>query len=475
MLRKGEINSTQIVEECFNNVQKFAHLNSFISTTDKQNLLSKAQSIDQKRKKGEAVGILNGLPIAIKDNFNVQGTLTSCASKMLSNYISPYTATVCQKLIDSDGLIIGKTNLDEFAMGSFTSNSHYGPTINPYPSLLNDQSKDQYYPGGSSGGSAVAVATSQCYGALGSDTGGSVRLPASWCNIVGLKPSYGLCSRYGLVSYASSLDTPAIFTRTVEDSALLLDIIAGYDPNDSTSIKNPATRNYNKDIQELSGVTVGIPLECNVEELPEEIEDAWNEGIGFLKARGARVKFVSLPNMKYALPAYYIIAPAEASSNLARYDGLRYGITTPTFENTREAFTKTREMGFGDEVKRRILVGTFVLSSSSYKDYFLQAAKVRSLVREDFSNAFKEVDVLLTPTSTGLPPKLNSTHSQQNPLEEFLNDLMTIPASMAGVPAISVPMPISEKGIPVGLQLIANYLEESKLLNIATVLQQINN
>lgn len=465
-LELGNVTSLETMNNSLNLIEELKSLNAFVSVEPAEQLRDLASSHDLPG----SSSILRGLPIAVKDNFNVANKPTTCASQVLKGYKATYTATVCQRLLDAGGIIVGSTNMDEFGMGSFNTFSAYGPARHPF--LLNEQGEHAFVSGGSSGGSAVAVASQQVYAALGSDTGGSVRLPAAWCHIYGLKPTYGLCSRYGLVAYASSLDTPGLLARSVDDCALLLNIIGGPDSNDATcsTREKEDYATYNNYAKSLADVTIGVPVEYNTTELPEDIREMWFAAVSDLKSKGATIKNVSLPHTKYALSAYYIIACAEASSNLARYDGVRFGHrTTEKVANFADLITKSRDEGFGEEVKRRILLGTFVLSHSAYEDYFLKAAKIRRLVSQDFVAAFRDVDVLLTPTSTGPPPRIDQRYS--NPTEAYLNDIMTIPSNLAGVPALSVPALTRGTKQPRGLQLIGKRFNERALFYVASQLE----
>jgi aspartyl-tRNA(Asn)/glutamyl-tRNA(Gln) amidotransferase subunit A len=470
LLKEGKITSISLVDSCIAKMKELQPLNAFVSIEDEVILKNKANDYDSKRKSGHNVGLLGGIPVAIKDNYNLMGKHTTCASKMLQNYVSTYTATVVDRLEIDGGIIMGNTNMDEFAMGSLNTFSVYGPCANP---LLKDENGYSFAAGGSSGGSAVAVASFQCFAALGSDTGGSVRLPAAWCNIYGLKPTYGLCSRYGMISYASSLDTPGILARTVDDCALILSIIGGSDKNDAncTAREKQNYMNYRKG-KSISQMTIGVPAEYNTVELPEEIRQTWVRTILHLEAQGATIKSISLPHTKYALPAYYIIACAEASSNLARYDGVRYGhSSTAKSENFHEMITLARDEGFGEEVKRRILLGTFVLSQSEYEEFFIKSAKIRHLIADDFIKSFKEVDLILTPTTTGDPPKLKENPS--NPADVFLNDIMTVTSNLAGVPAMNIPL-LTQQGKPCGVQLMADRFNEEIIFFVADALKDLN-
>jgi aspartyl-tRNA(Asn)/glutamyl-tRNA(Gln) amidotransferase subunit A len=456
-----ERSAVEITQEYLNYVDKLEpKLHSFLCVTSDLALES-AQKTDAKIASGEEIGILEGIPIAIKDNMATKGISTTCGSKMLANFIPPYESTVTQKLRDRGAVILGKTNLDEFAMGSSTENSGYQLTANPW-----DTSR---VPGGSSGGSAAAVAGGECVVALGSDTGGSIRQPASFCGVVGLKPTYGLVSRFGLVAYASSLDQIGPFARNVEDAAILLQAIAGYDSQDSTSLKVEIP-DYTKFLKpDLKGLKVGIIKETFGEGLDQIVADRVNGAIQKLTELGAEVKEISCPRFRYGLPAYYIIAPSEASANLARYDAVKYGLRKDA-DNLMEMYRKTREQGFGLEVKRRIMLGTYALSAGYYDAYYLKAQKVRTLIKQDFETAFEDVDVLICPTSPTTAFKAGEKTA--DPLNMYLSDLMTIPVNLAGLPGMSVPCGFDAQNLPIGMQLISNVLREDVLFQVGYAYQQ---
>ena len=411
--------------------------------------------------------LLNGIPLAIKDLFCTKSMPTTAASKILKDFQPPYESFVTQKLLNQGSIFMGKTNCDEFAMGSANTTSYFGNVINPL------SSKDRpLVPGGSSGGSAAAVAANLCLGATGTDTGGSIRQPASFCGIVGIKPTYGLCSRWGVVAFASSLDQAGIFANNVEDSALLMEGIAGYDSNDSTSA-NVKIPNYCQSINtNLIGKTVGIPSEYNVPGIPEEISIVWEKAIKKLENGGVKIKRISLPHTKYALPTYYIIAPAEASSNLARYDGVKYGFRSEISSSLDDMYELTRREGFGKEVKRRILIGTYVLSSGYYDAYYIKAQKVRKLIANDFENAFRECDFILTPTTPS--PAFPIGDKEDDPIKMYLNDIFTVPASLAGIPGISIPFGKSKDGLPLGIQLLSKHFNEQTIFDAASFLEKNN-
>ncbi len=424
--------------------------------------LEQAKKVDHKIAAGEEIGILEGIPIGIKDNMCTKGIKTTCASRILDNFVPPYESTVTQKLQDAGAIMVGKTNLDEFAMGSSTENSGYQVTANPWDL--------ERVPGGSSGGSAAAVAANECVVSLGSDTGGSIRQPASFCGVIGLKPTYGLVSRFGLVAYASSLDQIGPFARNVEDAAILLSAIAGHDSRDSTSLK-VAIPDYTQYLQSdlKKGLKVGIIGETVGEGLDPSVAKSVENAIAQLEALGAEVKEISCPRFRYGLPAYYMIAPSEASANLARYDAVKYGIRESA-DNLVSMYNTTRATGFGAEVKRRIMLGTYALSAGYYDAYYLKAQKVRTLIKQDFETAFEEVDVLISPTAPTTAFKAGEKTS--DPLSMYLSDLMTIPVNLAGLPGINVPCGFDAAGLPIGMQLISNVLREDLLFHVAYAYEQ---
>lgn len=407
---------------------------------------------------------LKGLPIAVKDNISTEGLNTTCSSKMLKDYEPPYDATVVEKINQAGGIINGKTNMDEYAMGSSTENSAFFPTVNPWG--------ENRVPGGSSGGSAAAVAAGMAPAALGSDTGGSIRQPASFCGVVGMKPTYGAVSRYGLVAFASSLDQIGPLARKVDDIAVMMNVITGKDDNDSTSVnrKYPDFTNYLKN--DVEDFNLGIPNQYFEMDFDDQVKDSVMEGIDKLKEAGATVEKVDITGAEYALAAYYIIATAEASSNLARYDGVRYGLRAQEANNLKEMFTKTRQQGFGDEVKRRIMLGTYVLSAGYYDDFYLQAQKVRTLIKNDFDELFKEYDLIVSPTTPTTAFKIGE---KRDPLEMYAADIFTVPVNIAGIPAISIPCGFDQKGLPIGLQLMGPHFAEGKIIQAAYTLEKILN
>ncbi len=454
-LVKKERSATEIATEALDRINNLEpKLKAFLTVTPEV-ALEQAKAVDAKIASGEDIGILEGIPIGIKDNMCTKGIKTTCGSKILANFVPPYESTVTQKLKDAGAVAVGKTNLDEFAMGSSTENSAYQVSANPWDL--------ERVPGGSSGGSAVAVAAEECVVALGSDTGGSIRQPASLCGIVGMKPTYGLVSRFGLVAYASSLDQIGPFARTVEDAAILLGTIAGHDPNDSTSLKVEIP-DYTQFLKpEIKGLKIGIIKETFGEGLDGEVDESVRAAIGHLKALGAEIKEISCPRFRYGLPTYYIIAPSEASANLARYDAVKYGMREEA-DNLLSMYRKTRAAGFGAEVKRRIAIGTYTLSAGYYDAYYLKAQKVRTLIKQDFEKGFAEVDVLVCPTSPTTAFKAGEKTA--DPLSMYLSDLTTIPVNLAGLPAMSIPCGFDKKGLPIGLQLISNVLREDLLFNV---------
>jgi aspartyl-tRNA(Asn)/glutamyl-tRNA(Gln) amidotransferase subunit A len=423
--------------------------------------LAQAKKADETISRGQC-NPLTGIPLAIKDILCMKGVTTTCGSKILENFIPPYDATVIKRLREEDAVFIGRTNMDEFAMGSSTETSYFGPTGNPW-----DTSR---IPGGSSGGSAAAVAADECIAALGTDTGGSIRQPAACCGLVGLKPTYGRVSRFGLIAFASSLDQAGPMTKDVHDTALLMNVICGYDPLDSTSLKVEVpdyTAVLGKDV---AGMSIGIPKEYFMEGLDREVEKAVSEAIKVLEGLQMEVKEVSLPHTDYAVAAYYLIAPAEASSNLARYDGVKYGYRTGKDTGLLDMYTSSRSEGFGTEVKRRIMLGTYALSAGYYDAYYKKASQVRTLIRNDFETVFKECDVIVTPTYPTSAFKIGE--KVNDPLNMYLSDIFTIPANLAGIPAISLPCGFTGEGLPIGLQLLSNSFQEEKLIQVAAAYEQ---
>jgi aspartyl-tRNA(Asn)/glutamyl-tRNA(Gln) amidotransferase subunit A len=463
-LAAGDFTSEELTQAHLDATEAARDLNAYVTETPEL-ALERAKQSDARRSKGESVGALDGIPLAIKDLFCTEGVLTTASSHILDGFTPPYESTVTQNLRNAGAVMLGKTNMDEFAMGSANITSYYGPVKNPW--YLND-GKDRV-PGGSSGGSAATVAARIALGAAGSDTGGSIRQPASFCGIVGMKPTYGRCSRWGMVAFASSLDQAGPITRTVRDAAIMLQGMVGHDAKDSTSVDLPIP-NFEAAIGgDLKGKRIGIPAEYQIDGMSEEINDLWRQGMDWLQAAGAEPVEVSLPHTKYALPTYYIVAPAEASSNLARYDGVRYGLRVDG-DSLEDMYEATRAEGFGQEVRRRIMIGTYVLSAGYYDAYYVKAQKVRSLIFKDFSDAFDQVDAILTPTAPY--PAFAIGEKMDDPVQMYINDVFTVPASLAGLPAISVPAGLSNEGLPLGLHLITKPFDEEGLFQVADVLEQ---
>ncbi len=461
-LYSKEISAKELVDLYYKKIDEVEKNIQALNSLTKEIAYKTAQLVDKKIANGENIPPLAGIPLIIKDNICVKDTLTTASSKMLENFISPYNATVAEKLNENLIPIIAKANLDEFAMGSSTENSAFKVTKNPHN--LNK------VPGGSSGGSAASVAAGEALLSLGSDTGGSIRLPASFCGLVGIKPTYGRVSRYGLIAFASSLDQIGPFANTVEDAALLLEAISGYDTNDSTSI-NVSVPKYAQNLDlNIKGKKIGVIKELLAEGVQFEVKESIEKAIQKYKDLGAEIIEISLPHVKYAIATYYIIATAEASSNLARYDGVRYTYRAKDCKNLIDMFTKTRSEAFGDEVKRRIMLGTYVLSSGYYDAYYKKAQQVRALIKEDYNKAFEKVDILLSPTCPTTAFDINSKVS--DPLSMYLTDIGTITINLAGLPAMSLPYGVDKDNMPIGVQLIANVLEEQKLLNFAYALEQ---
>ena len=447
--------SVELTQAYLDAVTATRPLNQFVTeTADKA--LEMAAASDARLAKAEA-GLLEGLPLGIKDLFCTKAVQTTACSAILKGFVPEYESHVTDQLWQAGGVLMGKLNCDEFAMGSSNETSYFGNVINPL--------KDNVVPGGSSGGSAAAVCANLTPATIGTDTGGSIRQPASFTGTVGLKPTYGLCSRWGIVAFASSLDQAGPMTKNVSDCALMLEAMVGFDPKDSTSI-NKKKENYSKNLsKDIKGLKIGIPKEYRVDGMPSQIEELWDKGKKILKEEGAEIIDISLPHTEYALPTYYIVAPAEASSNLARYDGVKYGFRSSKGTNLIEMYENTRSEGFGDEVKRRILIGTYVLSSGYYDAYYLKAQKVRQLIKRDFDQSFKNVDAILTPSTPSSAFQIGE--KKDDPISMYLNDVFTVPVNLAGVPAISIPAGLDKNKLPLGLQLIGKPLAEQTLLNIA--------
>jgi len=437
--------------------------NAFITIT-RDKALAMAKASDEKLAKGQG-GLIEGIPVGVKDLFCTKDVLTTAASHILDGFKPQYESTITQRIWDQGGVMLGKLNLDEFAMGSGNLTSYYGHVKSPWK-----KDGKHLVPGGSSGGSAAAVAANLCPIALGTDTGGSIRQPASFCGIVGIKPTYGRCSRWGIVAFASSLDQAGPITRTVRDSAIMLNVMCGHDAKDSTSV-NMQVPDFEKALTgNIKGKKIGIPKEYRPDGMNAEILAMWDNGIKLLKEAGAEIIDISLPHTKYALATYYIVAPAECSSNLARYDGVRFGLRVGGEESLTAMYEKTRAAGFGAEVKRRIMIGTYVLSAGYYDAYYKKAQKVRWLIAEDFRKAFEKVDAILTPTAPSAP--FGFDYKPSDPVEMYLNDVFTVPTSLAGLPGISIPGGLNKDGLPLGLQLIGKAFDEETVLNVAHALEQ---
>ena len=462
-LQSGEVSSRELVDQHLKRIEvSESSLNVYVEVTADR-ARSEASRIDEARAAGESLGSLAGIPLAIKDNLCTQGVRTTCASRMLERFVPPYEATVTERLWASGGVLMGKTNLDEFAMGGSTETSAFGPTLNPW--------NTSHVPGGSSGGSAAAVASGSCLASLGSDTGGSIRQPASFCGVVGLKPTYGRVSRWGLVAFASSLDQVGPFATCVADAAELLQVIAGPDPRDSTCLKVDVPDYTAALDQSIKGLKVGIIRECfEADGLDAEVKASVQASAAQLEALGAELVEVSCPRFNDGIATYYVIAPSEASANLARYDGVKYGFRADNAESLAAMTSCSRAEGFGAEVQRRILIGTYALSAGYVDAYYKKAQQLRTLIRRDFDAAFQQVDLLLTPTAPSTAFRTGA-HAD-DPLSMYLADLLTIPVNLAGLPAISVPCGFSQSGLPIGVQLIGNVLEEARLLQVAHQYEQ---
>jgi len=463
-VRSKKISSKELTGAFVKAVEDARPLNAFVTETPERALAMAADS-DARIAKGNARA-LEGLPLAIKDLFCTKGVRTTAGSRILGNFVPPYESTVTQNLWNAGAVMLGKTNMDEFAMGSSNETSAYNPVINPWRARNSNQS---LVPGGSSGGSAAAVSGNLCLGATGTDTGGSIRQPAAVTGIVGLKPTYGRCSRWGIVAFASSLDQAGPMARTVRDAAILLKAMASVDPMDSTSVDVPVP-DYEATLEGgVKGLRIGIPKEYRIDGAPPEIDALWAEGAAWLKAQGAELVEVSLPHTKYALPAYYIVAPAEASSNLARYDGVRYGHRAAGAHDITDLYEKSRAEGFGAEVRRRILIGTYVLSAGYYDAFYLRAQKLRTLIARDFTEAFKKCDVLLTPATPG--PAFALGAKSDDPVSMYLNDVFTVTVNLAGLPGLSVPAGLTAEGLPLGLQIIGKAFDEATVLRAGRAIE----
>ncbi len=468
-LKNKDFTATELTKAHISALEAARHLNAFIVETPEIAMKQAAES--DKRYAAGISRALDGIPFANKDLFCTNGVQTTAASKILEGFIPQYESTVSQKLFDDGAVMLGKTNLDQFAMGSSNTTSAYGNVINPWK--RSGGSNADLVPGGSSGGSAAAVAARIAMGATATDTGGSIRQPAAFCGIVGIKPTYGRCSRWGVVAFSSSLDHPGPLARTVKDNALLLQSMSGHDPKDSTSANIPVPDFAAALTGDIKGKRIGIPKEFRLEGMPEDIEKLWDQGVKWLKEAGAEIVDISLPHTKYALPTYYIIAPAEASSNLARYDGVRYGYRAEDADTLKDMYAKTRAEGFGDEVKRRIMIGAYVLSAGYYDAYYIKAQKVRRLILQDFEKAFEICDAILTPTAPSAAFEIGA--NEDDPVKMYLNDVFTVTANLAGIPAMSVPAGLDSQGLPLGLQILGKAWDEEMVFKVGGVIEQAAN
>ena len=456
-IKNKEVTIKEVLDDIYSRIEDVEPKVDAYITLTKDLAYKRAEELQEKLNNGEDIGVLGGVPIAIKDNICTNGVKTTCASKMLENFTPIYDATVVKKLEEAGAIIVGKTNMDEFAMGSSTETSYFKKTKNPWN--LNR------VPGGSSGGSAAAVSSDMAFAALGSDTGGSIRQPASYCSVVGLKPTYGLISRFGLIAFASSLDQIGPFTKTVEDAAVMLNVISGHDKLDTTSADIEKVDYTKSLVNDVKGKVIGIPTDFITEGISEDVKQAYDNAIDTLKEAGAKIEEIKLEYAKYSLATYYIIATAEASSNLGRYDGIRYGYRAKDFNDLDELYVKSRTEGFGDEVKRRIMLGTYVLSSGYYDAYYKRAQQVRTLIVENFKKAFEKCDVIMIPTAPNTSFKFGAHNA--SPLEMYLEDIYTVPVNIAGLPGISVPGGFGKNGMPIGIQFIAKAFDEQNLLQVA--------
>jgi len=460
-MSKGDFSSEELTKAHIDACMEGADLNAFITTTF-ESAMESAKASDARRAKGE-VGKLEGAPLGVKDLFCTEGVKTTAGSKILGDFAPPYESSVTANM-KADGMVmLGKLNLDEFAMGSSNETSAFGPVINPW------RKDEDLVPGGSSGGSAAAVAADMCLGATATDTGGSIRQPASFTGTVGIKPTYGRCSRWGTVAFASSLDQAGPIAKTVKDAAILLESMSGYDSKDSTSLNVDVPKWSESCGKSVKGLRIGIPKEYAIDGMPAEIQALWDQGIAWMKDAGAEIVPITLPHTKYALPAYYVVAPAEASSNLARYDGMRYGARVDGAD-LNDTYDLTRTAGFGDEVRRRIMIGTYVLSAGYYDAYYLRAQKVRTRIVEDFENAWQTCDAILTPTAPSAPFAVG--RKVTDPVQMYLNDIFTVTTNLAGLPGISVPAGLDANGLPLGLQIIGKALDEATVFSAASALEK---
>ena len=462
-IQEKKVTVRQALDTVFAQIdEKESTINSFV-TLDKEGAYQKADEIQKKIDEGELTGPLAGVPVAIKDNMCTKGLLTTCSSKILNNFVPTYTAQAVINLEKAGAVIIGKTNMDEFAMGSTTETSYYGETKNPW--------NTEYVPGGSSGGSAAAVAAGECFYALGSDTGGSIRQPASYCGVVGMKPTYGRVSRYGLIAYGSSLDQIGPLCKSVTDCATIMEAICGHDKKDSTSVDREDNDFTSALVSDVAGLKIGIPRDYFGQGLDPQVSEAIKKAAEQLKEAGATVEEFDLSLVEYAIPTYYTIAAAEASSNLERFDAVKYGYRSDSYEGLHNMYKKSRSEGFGEEVKRRIMLGSFVLSSGYYDAYYLKALKVKALIKKAFDEAFAKYDVILGPVAPTTAPKLGE--SLTDPIQMYLGDIYTISANLAGLPGISIPCGVDASGLPIGMQILGDCFEEKKLLRVAYTYEQI--
>ena len=462
MIRRGEVSPREAARAALDRMAgEQPRNNAFITTLDEKAVLEQAEAVERRLAAGEALSPLAGVPMGLKDNICTRGVKTSCASRILGEFAPPYDATLAERLRDAGGVLLGKLNMDEFAMGSTSETSWYGPARNPWDL--------ERVPGGSSGGAAAAVAAGECWYAVGSDTGGSIRQPASYCGVTGMKPTYGTVSRYGLIAYASSLDQMGPIARSAADCAAVLDLVMGRDRRDGTSLDAPCGRLLEGLTGDIRGLRVGLPADCFGEGLEGEVRDAVLAAAGVLRERGAVVEECALPIMKYVVPAYYIIASAEASSNLSRFDGVKYGWRAEGYEDLTGLYNKTRTEGFGPEVKRQILLGTFVLSAGYYDAYYKKALQVKAAIKRAYDTAFERYDLLLTPVAPSTAPRLGE--SLGDPLKMYLSDIYTVPLNLAGLPGLSMPCGFDSKGMPIGAQLIGPALGEAKVLGAAHAFQ----
>ena len=460
LLNAGKVSSVELVTECFDRINETSVLNA-LNSTYKDEAIKRAREIDERRKKGESVGALAGIPIVLKDNINYLGTKTTCASKFLENFVSPYSATCAERLHAADAIVIGKANMDEFAMGSSNENSAFGAVKNPVDNTR--------VPGGSSGGSACTVAARQCFAALGTDTGGSIREPSSFCGVVGIKPTYGRVSRYGVVAFASSLDQVGPITRTVRDNAMMLNVISGADEHDMTSSRVSVPDFTSKLEAGIKGIKIGVAKQFFTDALSGEVRNALDKAIEWYKNAGAEIVEIDLPSLDTALAVYYVISSAEAASNLARFDGVKYGRRAPEYTDIVDLYFKSRTQGFGAEVKRRIMLGNYVLSSGYYDAFYRKAKRVQKVIRNEFNEAFKLCDVLISPTTATTAFKLGE--KANDCVAMYLTDIFTVPINIAGVPALSMPCGKDSNGLSIGMQIIAKHFDEEMIYQVANAFE----